>query len=155
MYKTIDISYKCWWFFFCKRIESHLRGNKWIKTKFGDSVFPEAYGFPLKGQERGMAFVLPRSITTGQSVPFRVPVGLRIKFSLTQPPGREKIPSTSCIINVPTPPPAHLRLGHNRTVDWSLRDFFFLINLCWSTLRSCEAPLLFCFLFFFMFFFLT
>lgn len=30
------------------------------KTKLGDSVIPEVYGFPLKGQTRGMAFMLPR-----------------------------------------------------------------------------------------------
>lgn len=45
---------------FVKRLKSHFRRNQWIKTKLGDSVFPEVYGFPLKGQERGMAFVLPR-----------------------------------------------------------------------------------------------
>lgn len=38
----------------------HFRRNPWIKTKLGDSVFPEVYGFPLKGQKRGMAFMLAR-----------------------------------------------------------------------------------------------
>lgn len=51
-------------------------------------------------------------------------------------------------------PPAHLRLGHNRTVDWSLRDFFFFnkpllvhFEKLWS-----PPPFLF-FVFFYVFFF--
>lgn len=73
---------------FVKRFKSHFRGNQRIKTKLGDSVLPEVYGFPLKGQERGMAFMLPRRYYNRSKCTFQDTSRVKDKeFSLTTRPG--------------------------------------------------------------------
>lgn len=61
MYKTIDISYKCEWVFFVAG-ELNLISEEISeeKLKLENQHFLRFMGSPLKGQERGMAFVLPR-----------------------------------------------------------------------------------------------
>lgn len=53
------------------------------KLKVGDSAFPEVYGFPLEKAGKGEWLLRYRGdIKTGQSVPFRPPVGSRTRSLL-------------------------------------------------------------------------
>lgn len=47
---------------FVRDLKSHFRRNQWIKTKLGDSVFPEVYGFPLKRPGEGNGFYVSEEI---------------------------------------------------------------------------------------------